>query len=109
MLEENKKGLNDVTLPKKNIDQAFPGLKHKGTVSNHASQRLKPAESLSMLYLRVSAWIFLMLRNLLASHSLVGLKHMVEQQCGGWACAPSHHNQNQFQSPTQRTANVEGH
>lgn len=43
-----------------------------------------------------------MLRNLLASHSLVRLKFMVEQWCGGWACAPSHHKQNQFQSPTQK-------
>jgi len=40
-LEENKKGLHDVTLPKKNINQVFPVLMHKGAVSNSASQRVK--------------------------------------------------------------------
>lgn len=44
----------------------FPTMHHRD---------LKPAESLSILYLRVSAQVFLMLRNLLASYSLVGLKH----------------------------------
>lgn len=43
----NRKGLHDVTLPKKSIDQAFPGLQHKGAVSNHTSQRLK------------SSWVFI--------------------------------------------------
>lgn len=77
----------------------FPTVHHSG---------LKPAEFLLITDLRVSGWVFLVLRNLLASHSLLGLKHMLEQWCRGWIHVPSHHEQHQFLSPTQRTANAEG-
>lgn len=77
MLEENKKGLHDVTLPNKNINPAFPGLKHK--VYNHVPQRLKT----SWVFINTVPKYFSM--GISDAQKFAGLPFLGKTKARGWA------------------------
>lgn len=111
MLEANKEGLHDVTVPKKIINQACAVHKHKGAVSSRASQWLK------------TSWVFTNSEPISFSMGISGAQKsagflfFVMAKALAWAAmqrlgscsSTSQKEQNQFQSPAQRTANAEGH